>query len=78
MIKHTSSRYDVEEMSYNERNTMLIPELKMCWGVAWQALGSSWKGFYAIRRHGDNETATMLLQRIENIRDALRIENQGT
>ncbi|MGB6528293.1 MAG: hypothetical protein WBF33_09315 [Candidatus Nitrosopolaris sp.] len=78
MIKHTSTKFDIEDMDFVERNAIYVPELKMCWGACWAALKRSWKGFYAARRHGDDETATMLLDRISTIRDTMGLENEGT
>jgi hypothetical protein len=78
MVKHTSSRFDIEDMDYAERNAIYVPELRMCWGAGWGALKSTWKSFYTARRVGDNETATMMLERISDIRDAMGLENEGT
>ena len=78
MLKHLSSRYDIENMDHEERNSIYIPELQMTWGSAWSALCKGWQGFSAARRTGDSERIDMLLDRITAIRESMGLEDEGT
>jgi len=78
MLKHLSSRYNIEDMDHEERNSIYIPELQMTWGSAWSALRKSWQGFYAARRTGDSESIDTLLERITMIRKYMGLEDGGT
>lgn len=78
MLKHLSSRFDLESLDHEERNAICIPELGMTWGAAWSAIRNSWKRFYIAKANGNAEEVEMLLERITYIRNAMGLEDQGT
>jgi hypothetical protein len=77
MLKHLSSRFNVENLDCEERNNLFIKELGLTWGQSRSAL-KSWKSFYAARRVGDSETCDMMLERISTIRECMGLEDEGT
>jgi hypothetical protein len=78
MIRHVSTRFNIEDVDPEERRNLLIKELGRPWGQAWSALKKSWQRFYAARRQGDSETVDMLLERISTIRKFMGLEDDGS
>ena len=78
LLRHSSSRYDVENMSWEERQLQYIPELRETYGQAWGSLKKTWKAFYIARNQGDGEKCIKLLERIQEIREAMGLEDEGT
>ena len=78
MLKHSSSRYDIENMSWEERQMQYIPELRCTYGQAWDSHKMTWKAFYIARDQGNGDVCMKLLERVREIRGAMGLEDVGT
>jgi hypothetical protein len=76
VIKHFSTRYDIENMDSEERRNLYIPELAMTWGQSYSALKKSWHQLKYCLKFGDFERVEILKTRISHIRESMGLENE--
>ncbi|MGC2572216.1 MAG: hypothetical protein WA364_11950 [Candidatus Nitrosopolaris sp.] len=67
-----SSKYDLENMSWDEIRGISIPELRMTWGSACEAMRKSWFHYKMLKREGDKGWDIIL--RINRIQRGLGLE----
>jgi hypothetical protein len=76
VIKHFSTRFDIENMDSEERRNLYIPELAMTFGRSYSALKKSWQQLKYSLKVGDYDRVEMLKTRISHIRDSMGLENE--
>jgi hypothetical protein len=67
-----STKYDLDNMDWNEIREIYLPEIQMSWGSACEAMRKSWFSYKMSKREGDRGWDIIL--RINRIQKALGIE----